>query len=43
MMEIRMNVGCTPDSAIKLGWELNIRSIQEEVLSKICVGSLMTL
>ena len=27
--------GCTPDSVIKLGWEVNIRSIQEEVLFKI--------
>ena len=34
--------GCTPDSVIKLGWEVNTRSIQEDIFSKICNGSLMT-
>ena len=35
------NEGCTPDSITKLGWELKIRSIQEEDESKMCVGSLI--
>ena len=35
------NDGCTPDSITKLGWEVKIRSIQEEDESKMCVGSLM--
>ena len=35
------NDGCTPDSITKLGWEVQIRSIQEEDESKMCVGSLM--
>ena len=34
--------GCTPDSVIKLGWEVNGRWIQDKVLLKICAGSLMT-
>ena len=42
MVAIGCKDGCTPDSVTKLDWEVNIRSIQEEVLSKICVGSLMT-
>ena len=31
-----------PDSVVKLSWEVNTRSIQEEILSKVCFGSLMT-
>ena len=34
--------GWTPDSISKLGWELKIKSIHEEELFKICVGSLIS-
>ena len=35
------NYRCTTDSIIKLGWEVKIRSIQEDDESKMYVGSLM--
>ena len=34
--------GWTPDSVIKFGCEVNIRSIHEEEDSNICVGLLIT-
>ena len=33
--------GWTPDSIRTLGWELKIKSIHEEELFKVCVGSLI--
>ena len=41
-MELRCKDGCTPDSIIKLGCDVKIRSMQVEELSNICVDSLMT-
>ena len=37
-----MQDGCTLDSISKFAWDVKIRSIDEEELSKICVGSLIT-
>ena len=39
---LTFKVGWTPDSVIKFGCEVNIRSIHEEEDSNICVSSLIT-
>ena len=33
---------CTLDSEIRLGWEVNIKSIKAEEFSKMCIGSFKT-
>ena len=40
--ELGYKDGWTPDSVIKFGCEVNIKSINEEEDSNICAGSLIT-
>ena len=41
-MAIRMQNGRMPDSFTTLGCDVNLRSMQVQKLSDICVGSLTT-
>ena len=40
-MRIQMQKRITPNSTIKLGCEVNNKSVQENELSNVCIGSLI--